>query len=80
MTTDTERYLILGGIAYCRVSEAGMARPNAREADDARRDALAWLAKQEHWEDRLAELRRPRGGRPTRSRGPKPPIGLRRAG
>jgi hypothetical protein len=57
-----------------------MADPRARDADNARREALAWLAQQERWEDRFAELRRPGGGRPTRSRRPRPPVGLRRAG
>ena len=57
-----------------------MTQPNAQDGRDARREALVWLAKQEHWEDRLAELRRPGGGRRARKRGPRPPVGLRRAG
>ena len=57
-----------------------MANPRARAVDEARRDALAWLAQREHWEDRLGELRRPGGGRPVRSRRPRPAAGLRRAG
>jgi hypothetical protein len=57
-----------------------MANPRARAVDEARRDALAWLAQREHWEDRLGELRRPGGGRPVRSRRPRPDAGLRRAG
>lgn len=56
-----------------------MAHPRARAGNEARREALAWLAQQEHWENRLAELRRPGGGRPTRSRRPRPPVPVRQA-
>jgi hypothetical protein len=56
-----------------------MTHRNMRDARNARREALAWLATQAQWEARLAELRRPGGGRPARARRPRPDADLRHA-
>ncbi|HEX6311032.1 MAG TPA: hypothetical protein VF152_05355 [Acidimicrobiia bacterium] len=53
--------------------------PQDDDSARARAEAVAWLQSRLGWEDRLARLRRPGGGRPPRRR-PRPPIGLRRAG
>jgi hypothetical protein len=56
-----------------------MGHRHVGDQQNARKEALAWLAIQERWEDRLAELRRPDGGRRPRRRGPQPIRPARRA-
>jgi hypothetical protein len=79
LTSDTRWYLIPSGIEYQAVSEVVMAHRHVRDGDDARREALAWLATQKLWEHRLAELRRPGGGRPASKRRPRPALPARQA-
>jgi hypothetical protein len=57
-----------------------MARTEHAAESRRREAALEWLAEQATWEARLDELRRPRGGRPSPKRRPRPDAGLRRAG